>query len=86
MPEISEDHEKYDIKELQRLWELDYKSLAMDPGKTGRLREARFVMQAKIAFEARSMINSTFWLTIATGAMAVATIALAAITFFHRPA
>jgi hypothetical protein len=60
------DGEKYDRKELERLWELDYKSLATDPGETGSLKEARFVMQAKIALETKSMIKSTFWLAVAT--------------------
>jgi hypothetical protein len=71
-----------DIEELKRLWKLDYESLAMAPGQpNGRLREARFVLQAKVALETRLLIKSTFWMAVATFAMALATIAMTIITF-----
>jgi hypothetical protein len=76
------DEQKYDIEELKRLWKLDYKSLAMAPGQpNGRLRDARFVIQAKAALETRSLIRMTFWMAVATFAMAIATIAMAVVTF-----
>ena len=68
--------EKYDSEQLQRLWKLDYESLAMDPGKPdGSLTLARFVLQAKVAQETRLMIKSTFWLAVATFALVLVTIA-----------
>jgi hypothetical protein len=77
--------EKYDIDELRRLWNLDYESLAMAPGQpNGRLREARFVMQAKAALETRKMITSTYWMAVATFAMAIGTIALAVLEFLKK--
>lgn len=75
------EEEHYNIEELKRLWKLDYESLAMAPGQpNGRLRDARFVLQAKAALETRSLIRSTFWMAVATFAMAIASIALAVIT------
>jgi len=76
------EEQKYDLGELKRLWNLDYESLAMAPAEpNGRLREARFVLQAKVALETRSLIKSTFWMAVATFAMALATIAMTVITF-----
>jgi hypothetical protein len=74
------DEERYDPEELERLWKLDYDKLAMDPGRSGRLREARFVMQAKVALETRSLIKYTFWMMVGTFALAIATIVLAIVT------
>ena len=80
-----EKHEKYDIDELRRLWKLDYKLLAEAPGgPNGRLREARFVMQAKAALETQSLIRITFWMAVATFLLALATIALAVLEFFKK--
>jgi hypothetical protein len=68
--------EKYDSEQLQRLWKLDYESLAMHPGESdGSLTLARFVLQAKVALETRSMIKSTFWMAVATFALVFVTIA-----------
>ena len=72
----------YSAEELKRLWKLKYEELAMAPGEPGaRLREARFIMQAKIAFETRRSGIIMTWATIvmaaATVILAVATIVLA---------
>jgi len=41
---------------LKRLWKLEYEELAVAPGEPGaRLREARFIMQARVAFETRRL-------------------------------
>jgi hypothetical protein len=54
----------------------------MAPGQpNGRLKDARFVLQAKNALETHSLIRSTFWMAVATFAMAIATIAMTVITF-----
>ena len=48
------EEQQYDLGELKRLWKLDYESLAMAPAEpNGRLREVRFVLQAKVALETR---------------------------------
>jgi hypothetical protein len=79
------DEGQYDIEELKRLWKLDYESLALAPGQpNGRLREARFVMQAKVALETLKMINSTYWMAVATFAMAIGTAALVVLEFLKR--
>jgi hypothetical protein len=79
---IMSEEKQYDIEELKRLWKLDYESLVMAPGQpNGRLRVARFVLQAKVALETRLLIKSTFWMAVATFAMALATIAMTIITF-----
>jgi hypothetical protein len=71
----------YDPDELDRLWIMDYEELAKAPGRpNGRLREARFVMQAKVANETRRLIWMTFLMALATFAMAVATIIMAVAT------
>jgi hypothetical protein len=68
--------EKYDSEQLKRLWELDYESLAMHPGEPdGSLTMARFILQAKVALETRSMIKSTFWLAVGTFALVLVTVA-----------
>ena len=77
------DDEQYDSAELKRLWKLKYKELALVPGEPGaRLREARFIMQARAAWETRQlgvvMAFATVVMTVATIAMTVATIVLAA--------
>jgi hypothetical protein len=76
------DEEGYDMEELKRIWGLDYKALALAPGEPGgRLRDARFVMQAKSALETSSLSRMTLWMAVATGFMALATISLAVTTF-----
>ena len=81
MFDTDKETEHYDTEELKRLWQMDYESLAMAPGQpNGRLREARFVLQARVALETRLLIKSTFWMAVATFVMALATIALAVIT------
>jgi hypothetical protein len=78
-----DDQDQYDLEMLKRLWKLDYESLAMAPGQGGgRLREARYILQTKVALETRSLIRSTFWLAVATVILAIATVALTVITFF----
>jgi len=77
--------EKYDSEKLKRLWELDYESLAMNPGEPdGSLTLARFVLQAKVALETRSMIKSTFWMAVATFALVFVTIAEKLIPVFFK--
>lgn len=78
-------NDKYDQQELRRLWKLDYESLAMAPGdpkhpKVG-MTEARFILQARVALENRSLIKSTFWLAVATIAVALGTIAMSVLEF-----
>jgi hypothetical protein len=54
---------------------LKYKDLAMAPGEPGApLREARFIMQAKVAHEARRL---GIIMGVATVVMAVATMVMA---------
>jgi hypothetical protein len=81
-------HEKYDPKLLALLWKLDYEQLVMAPGKVDGcgLAEARFVLQAKVALETRSLIRSTFWMAVGTFVLAVATIAVAVITYIMHGA
>jgi hypothetical protein len=86
------DERHHDIVELERLWHLDYKELAMAPGKPmspgepkASLTMARFVLQGRVALETKSLIKSTFWLAVATAVMAIATIALAVITVVAHP-
>ena len=70
----------YSAKELKRLWALKYEDLAMAPGEPGaRLREARFILQVKVAYETR---RSGIIMTWATLVMAAATVALAVATYF----
>ncbi len=73
---MSEEEKEYSSAELKRLWKLRYKELAMAPGEPGaRLREARFIMQAKAARETRLlgivMACATVIMTIATIVMAL---------------
>ncbi len=80
-PAIREDEKmndktQYDLAELKRLWKLNYQELVEAPGQSGgRLREARFVMQAKVASETRRlgviMAFATIVMTIATIIMAL---------------
>jgi hypothetical protein len=72
---------KYDLDELKRLWKLNYEELAMAPGESNRLREARFIMQARIALETRRI---AFVMVLATVAMTIATIAMAVAAFRNR--
>ena len=79
---MSENEKEYSQAELKRLWELKYDELALAPGEPGaRLREARFIMQARAAHEARRMgfvmALATVVMTIATIVMAIATIVTA---------
>jgi hypothetical protein len=70
------DDQEYDAEKLAGLWDLPYKSLAMAPG-TGlkladreervRLREARFILEAKIADQTRFMA----WMTFGTAVFAM---------------
>jgi len=67
--------EGYDAAELARLWSLNYKELAMAPGKpNARLREARFIMEMRAANETR---RYGFVVMLATVVMAVATAIMA---------
>jgi hypothetical protein len=78
---MSED-DQYDLKELERLWNLNYKELAMAPGlPNGRLKGPRFILQARVALETRRL---AFVMTLATIAMTLATIAMAIEAFAHR--
>jgi len=74
--------ERYSAEALKRLWKLEYDKLAVAPGEPGaRLREARFIMQARVAFETRRLGIIMAWATIvmafATVILAVATIVIA---------
>ncbi len=72
---MSADDNGYSAAELARLWKLSYKELAMAPGEPStRLREARFIMQAKVALETRRL---QFVIAAATVVMTVATVVLA---------
>lgn len=65
----------YDLKLLNELWETDYKGLVTAAGeKGGRLREPRFVMQARVAYEARNMARVTALLAVATAMFAAGTL------------
>jgi hypothetical protein len=73
---MSEEEKGYSSAELKRLWKLKYKDLAMAPGEPGaRLRETRFIMQAKAARETRQlgivMACATVVMTFATIVMAL---------------
>ena len=71
--------QKYDRAELERLWKLKYEDLVKAPGEpNARLREARFVMQAKVASETRFL---GVVMAVATVVMAIATIVMAIGTF-----
>ena len=67
--------EGYELERLQKLWAMkDYKDLvfaAADEG--GRLREPRFVMDARIADETRRMARVTTGLAFATAFFAFVT-------------
>ena len=84
------DESHHDREQLEKLWAKDYESIAMYPGEIasgatkGSLTLARFVLQAKVALETRSLIRSTFWLAVATTATAVATFALALIELLKK--
>jgi hypothetical protein len=72
---MSED-KQYDRAELKRLWKLKCGELATAPGEPGaRLREARFIMQARAARETRRlgivMACATVVMTLATIVMAL---------------
>jgi hypothetical protein len=72
---VSEDEKEYSLAELKRLWKLKYDELALAPGEPGaRLREARFIMQARGAHEARRM---GIVMALATVVMAIATVVMA---------
>jgi hypothetical protein len=72
---MNDDDNEYNAAELARLWKLSYKELAMVPGEPGaRLREARFIMQAKVALETRRL---QFVIAVATVVMTIATVVLA---------
>jgi hypothetical protein len=81
-------HEKHDPKLLALLWKLDYEQLVMAPGEVDGcgFTEARFVLQAKVALETRSLIRSTFWMAVGTFVLAVATIAVALIAYITHGA
>ena len=67
--------EGYDSEELSRLWKLNYKELAMAPGRpNARLREARFIMELRVANETRQL---GIIMMLATIIMAVATVVMA---------
>jgi len=70
----------YSAKELKRLWALKYEDLAMAPGEPGaRLREARYILQVKVAHETRRSGLIMMWATVV---MAAATVALVVATYF----
>lgn len=48
--------------------------------------EARFVLEAKVALETRLLIRITFWMAVGTFVLALATIALAVITYITHGA
>ncbi|WP_143135552.1 hypothetical protein [Burkholderia ubonensis] len=79
---MSEDEKGYSGEELKRLWKLKYEELALAPGEPGaRLREARFIMQARVALETRRLgivtTCSTVIMAIATVVMTIATVIIA---------
>lgn len=79
MSEQKDGEKKYDLAELQRLWKLTYEDLVEAPGRpNARLREARFVMQTKVASETRRYM---LWTAGATIVMAIATVMIAVGTF-----
>jgi len=68
---MNDENQQYDAVELKRLWKLSYEDLALAPGEPGaRLREARFIMQARAARETRLlglvMAFATVVMTLAT--------------------
>ena len=66
---------QYDAAELERLWNMDYEELLKAPGQpNGRIREARFVMQARVALETRELTRKMVWATVV---MAFASIVMA---------
>jgi hypothetical protein len=72
---MTNDEKEYDAAELSRLWKLKYEELALAPGERGaRLREARFILQVKVAHEAHRVGIVMVWATVV---MAVATIVMA---------
>jgi hypothetical protein len=60
---VSDDDEaRYDPAALRRLWAMSYEQLAMAPGEEGaRLREARFILQTKLAYETQRSGAATLW-------------------------
>ncbi len=81
MSEENHEKEPYDRDVLVSLWKMNYDELVEAPSEVGRLREARFVMQAKVAWETRRYMRMTTWATIvlafATVLLAIATLLLA---------
>ena len=69
---------KYNVDELKRLWDMkNFEELALAPGgERDNLREARFIIQAKVAQQAYRvavvMALASIVMTIATIAMVVA--------------
>ena len=63
---------KYPKEQLEKYWSLSYRELVI-AAKDG-LRFPRFVMQAKVAMETRRLIWMTFIMSLATFAMAIATV------------
>jgi hypothetical protein len=73
--------DRYNRDELDRLWKFNYEQLAKAPTEpNARLREARFVMQAKVAWETQRYMRIT---TAATVVMSIATIVQAIGTFYR---
>ena len=68
------DKKDYDLNYLRELWDMSYEELAEAPGKKGdRLREPRFVMETKVAFEAQQLGRKMTWISVV---MAIATIVM----------
>jgi DNA repair exonuclease SbcCD ATPase subunit len=72
---LEQTKEGYNLERLQKLWAMDdYRDLvfaAADEG--GRLREPRFVMEARFADETRRMARVTAGLAVATTLLAAGT-------------
>jgi hypothetical protein len=68
----TEELQGYDPKRLRELWEKkNYEELVMAAGDEGsRLREPRFVMEARVAYETRRMARVTAGLAVATALFA----------------
>jgi hypothetical protein len=82
MCDENQEKKPYDRDVLVSLWKMKYEDLVEAPSEVGRLREARFVMQARVAWETHRYMRMTTWATVvlavATVILAMATIILAA--------
>ena len=78
MSEAKHEDEPYDPVALDRLWKMNYEELAKAPASEGRIREARFILQVKVASETRRFASIT---TVSTVVLTVATLVIAIGTF-----